>query len=72
MSRALPRARTDAARAGAGTEGQLVDWLRLAMATDVGPLTFRRLLQRYGSAAAALAAHGEWRGRGGTGRVARS
>ncbi|MFC3226583.1 DNA-processing protein DprA [Marinibaculum pumilum] len=69
MSRALPRARNDAARAGAGTAGQLVDWLRLALTPDVGPLTFRRLLHRYGSAAAALAAYPEWRGRGGTGGV---
>lgn len=35
-------------------ERALIDWVRLALAESVGPLTFRRLLQRHGSAAAAL------------------
>ncbi len=33
-----------------------IDWLRLIRSEHVGPVTFRRLLQRYGTAAAALAA----------------
>lgn len=33
-----------------------IDWLRLIRCENVGPITFRRLLERYGSAAAALAA----------------
>ncbi len=33
-----------------------IDWLRLIRSENVGPITFRRLLERFGSAAAALAA----------------
>lgn len=42
----------------------LVDWVRLALADQVGPLTFHRLLQRHGGAAQALAALPELRARG--------
>src|SRR5690606_17833705 len=36
------------------TESERLDWLRLARADHVGPVTFFRLLERYGSAAVAL------------------
>lgn len=45
----------------------LVDWLRLAMADHVGPLTFARLLRRFGTASQALAALPELQRRGGAG-----
>lgn len=38
------------------SEAERIDWLRLIRSEHVGPVTFRRLLQRYGTAAAALAA----------------
>ena len=38
------------------TETERIDWVRLIRSEHVGPVTFRRLLQRYGSATAALAA----------------
>jgi DNA processing protein len=41
------------------------DWLRLTRADNVGPITFRHLLQRYGSAAAALEALPDLAARGG-------
>ncbi len=37
-------------------EAERRDWLRLIRTENVGPITFRQLLKRYGSAAAALAA----------------
>ena len=42
-----------------------LDWLRLIRTDNVGPVTFYTLLQRYGSAAAALAALPELAARGG-------
>lgn len=42
-----------------------IDWLRLIRSENVGPITFRRLLERYGSAAAALAALPELARKGG-------
>jgi DNA processing protein len=42
-----------------------LDWLRLWRSDSVGPITFFRLLQQYGSAAAALAALPELAKRGG-------
>lgn len=36
------------------SEAERADWLRLIRSDSVGPITFRRLLQRYGSAADAL------------------
>ncbi len=42
---AAPRSLTDAER---------IDWLRLIRSENVGPITFFALLQRFGSAAAAL------------------
>ncbi|HMK88941.1 MAG TPA: DNA-processing protein DprA [Methylocystis sp.] len=38
------------------SESQLVDWLRLIRSENIGPRTFRQLLNRYGGAAAALEA----------------
>lgn len=38
------------------TEAERIDWLRLIRTEHVGPVTFNRLLKRYGTAAAALAA----------------
>lgn len=42
-----------------------LDWLRLIRTENVGPITFRHLLQRFGSAAAALAALPDLSRRGG-------
>ncbi|HSV28532.1 MAG TPA: DNA-processing protein DprA [Candidatus Omnitrophota bacterium] len=44
---------------------QRLDWLRLIRSENVGPRTFFRLLERYGTAAAALAALPELAKRGG-------
>jgi len=38
------------------SEAQLLDWLRLTRSENVGPITFRNLINRYGSASAALEA----------------
>jgi DNA processing protein len=38
------------------TDTERLDWLRLARSENVGPVTFRTLLRRFGSAAAALQA----------------
>ena len=38
------------------TDAQLVDWLRLIRSENIGPRTFRELLNRYGGAGAALEA----------------
>src|SRR5882762_4413514 len=37
------------------SDDERIDWLRLSHATNVGPITFFALLQRYGSAGAAIA-----------------
>ena len=47
------------------TVAERADWLRLARTKSVGPRTFRRLLARYGSAAAAIEALPELSRRGG-------
>ena len=36
------------------TGGERADWLRLSRTRGIGPITFFHLLERYGSAAAAL------------------
>ncbi len=50
---------------------QLFDWLRLVRSDNVGPRTFRALIDRYGSARAALEALPELARRGGAQRPAR-
>ena len=51
---------------GAPTEAEALARLRLARTDGVGPLTFRRLLERFGGAQAALEALPAWGERGGT------
>lgn len=53
------------------SDAQRLDWLRLIRSENVGPRTFRALLNRYGSAAAAVAALPELAHRGGAGRPPR-
>jgi len=53
------------------TAGERLDWLRLWRSENVGPITFRRLLGRFGSAGAALAALPEMARRGGRARPIR-
>ena len=50
---------------------QLFDWLRLVRSDNVGPRTFRALVDRYGSARAALEALPELARRGGAQRPVR-
>ena len=38
------------------TDEERIDWLRLTRSENVGPMAFRRLLARFGTAEAALAA----------------
>lgn len=47
------------------------DWLRLARSENVGPVTFRELIRRYGTASRALAALPELSRRGGRAAPAR-
>jgi DNA processing protein len=47
------------------THSERLDWLRLIRSENVGPVTFRYLLRRFGSAAAALAALPDLARRGG-------
>jgi DNA processing protein len=47
------------------TPSERLDWLRLIRSENVGPVTFRHLLRRFGSAAAALAALPDLAKRGG-------
>lgn len=47
------------------SDRERIDWLRLSRSENVGPVTFRRLLHRFGSAAAALEALPELVRRGG-------
>ena len=55
--------------AGTLTDEQRIDWLRLIMSENVGPATFRTLVNRFGGAAQALAALPDLYRRGGmTGR----
>ncbi len=51
------------------TEEQRRDWLRLSRSENVGPVTFRMLINRYGSAAAAIEALPELARKGGASRV---
>ncbi|MFZ1414440.1 MAG: DNA-processing protein DprA, partial [Defluviicoccus sp.] len=51
------------------TETERIDWVRLIRSEHVGPVTFRRLLQRYRTAAAALAALPQLARQGGRGGV---
>jgi DNA processing protein len=53
------------------TDEQRLDWLRLIRSDNVGPRTFRALLNRYGSARAALAALPDLARRGGATRPIR-
>lgn len=47
------------------SEGEKLDWLRLARTENIGPITFYRLIERYGSARKALEALPELSKRGG-------
>ncbi len=47
------------------SDSERLDWLRLIRSENIGPLTFQRLLARFGSAAAALEALPELARRGG-------
>ena len=47
------------------TDAERLDWLRLSRSENVGPVTFRQLIGRFGSAGAALAALPELARRGG-------
>ena len=47
------------------SEAERLDWLQLSRSENVGPITFRRLLQRFGSAKAALEALPELASKGG-------
>jgi DNA processing protein len=53
------------------SDEQRIDWLRLIRSDNVGPRTFRALLDRYGSAQSALAALPELARRGGAKGAAR-
>jgi DNA processing protein len=53
------------------TDAERLDWLRLAAAEHVGPITFFHLLRRFGSAATALSALPDLARRGGRGRSPR-
>ena len=50
------------------TDDQRLDWLRLIRSENVGPRTFRHLLQNFGSASAALKALPDLARRGGASR----
>ncbi|MBF0561940.1 MAG: DNA-protecting protein DprA [Alphaproteobacteria bacterium] len=50
------------------TTAEKLDWLRLSRSENVGPITFFRLLEHYGSAAAALRALPDLARRGGRGK----
>jgi DNA processing protein len=53
------------------TEAERRDWLRLIRCDNIGPRTFRALINHFGSARAALHALPEWARRGGAARVGR-
>ncbi len=53
------------------SDGERFDWLRLIRSENVGPRTFRALLDRCGGAAAALAALPDLARRGGASRPIR-
>ncbi len=50
------------------TDGERLDWLRLARSESVGPISFRGLIERFGTARAALEALPEMARRGGRAR----
>jgi DNA processing protein len=51
------------------SEEERLDWLRLIRSDNVGPRTFRALLDQFGSARSALAALPNLARRGGGGRI---
>jgi DNA processing protein len=53
------------------TDAERLDWLRLIRSENVGPISFRQLLRRFGSARAALEALPELARRGGGARPPR-
>lgn len=53
------------------TDSQRLDWLRLIRSSNVGPITFRTLINRYGSARAALEALPSLAQRGGASKPIR-
>ena len=53
------------------SDGQLLDWLRLIRSENIGPRTFRELVNRYGGASAALEALPELVARSHKGRAIR-
>ncbi len=53
------------------TDGQRLDWLRLIRSENIGPRTFRSLLNHHGSARTALDALPGWARRGGASRPGR-
>src|SRR5438105_5388765 len=53
------------------TEAQRIDWLRLIRSDNVGPRTFRSLINHFGSAREALARLPELARRGGAARQTR-
>ncbi|NEV79591.1 DNA-protecting protein DprA, partial [Rhodopseudomonas sp. BR0C11] len=53
------------------TEAQRIDWLRLIRADNVGPRTFRSLINHFGSARVALERLPELARRGGAARAGR-
>jgi len=53
------------------TDSQRIDWLRLIRSENVGPRTFRSLINHFGSAKAALERLPELARRGGATRVGR-
>jgi DNA processing protein len=59
------------ARSARLSDAQRVDWLRLIRTTNIGPRTFRDLINRYGGAKAALSALPELARRGGAAGPAR-
>lgn len=52
-------------------DAQRLDWLRLTRSENIGPVTFRKLINRYGGASAALEALPELSRRGGIKRTIR-
>ena len=58
-------------RVGRLSDDQLFDWLRIARSENVGPRTFRGLMERYGNVRAALHALPELARRGGAQRTIR-
>ncbi len=53
------------------SHAQRRDWLRLSLSENVGPITFRQLIERFGDASAAIAALPELSRKGGLARALR-